>query len=191
MVKEVKSWREEKRRKVWESNTQSNKITQPWWAFYVLSVVPCTTESQSYHQVFHLPDTKSIMRTVSIFIEILAPKVTPSNLSQVSRSHPLANLWLATPPANPGHLPSTFSYGRGLIVEGGSSQQPPPSAWCPWRNTRPSAAPPPQLKDWFSVESCQDVTPNRTSGSYQINLKTSECWRQGKLTNICLRYAFD
>lgn len=143
MVKEVKSWREEKRRKVWESNTQSNKITQPWWAFYVLSVVPCTTESQSYHQVFHLPDTKSIMRTVSIFIEILAPKVTPSNLSQVSRSHPLANLWLATPPANPGHLPSTFSYGRGLIVEGGSSQQPPPSAWCPWRNTRPSAAPPP------------------------------------------------
>ena len=81
MVKEVKSWREEKRRKVWESNTQSNKITQPWLAFYVLSVVPCTTESQSYHQVFHLPDIKSIMRTVSIFIENLAPKVTPSNFS--------------------------------------------------------------------------------------------------------------
>ena len=57
------------------------QITQPWLAFYVLSVVPCTTESQRYHQVSHLPDTKSIMRTVSIFIEILAPKVIPSNFN--------------------------------------------------------------------------------------------------------------
>lgn len=112
MVKEVKTWREEKGRRKVEGRkrykaTKSGPTYPAPFCSYVPLTAACTTKSQSYHQVFHLPHTKSTLLTVNIFIENLALKSPFQFQSQASRSHPFPNLWLAHPSANPGHLCST------------------------------------------------------------------------------------